>query len=107
MWDMNDIVQVVYVRDHVLRVEFDDGTGGEVDLAAYPERGPIFAPLSDVDFFKMVRIEGGTLSWPNGADIAPERIYERVAGIPSMVNEDNEEDRPTRGTGREKGKVEG
>lgn len=78
MWDMNEICRVDYVGDYVLRVEFDDGTSGEIDLRDYPRKGPVFSPLADLEFFKKVRIEGGTLSWPNGADIAPERIYEMV-----------------------------
>ena len=78
MWDMNDIRAVRYVRGHVLHVEFDDGLAGEIDLSDYPRKGPIFSPLADLEFFKKARVEGGTLSWPNGADIAPERIYELV-----------------------------
>lgn len=73
---MNDIVKVHHVRDHILHVEFDDGVAGEIDLAAYPAKGPVFAPLADLDYFKSVSLAGGTLSWPNGADISPERIYE-------------------------------
>lgn len=78
MWDMNDIERVEYVRDYLLYVEFDDGTAGEVDLARYVGSGPVFVPLKDVEFFKKVGIEGGTLAWPNGADIAPERVYEML-----------------------------
>jgi hypothetical protein len=78
MWNMNDIQNVRHVRDHVLWVEFDDGASGQIDLSIYLGRGPIFTPLVDIEFFKQVRIEGGTLCWPNGADIAPERIYDLV-----------------------------
>ena len=78
MWNMNDITRVRHVRDHVCYVEFDDGLAGEIDLAAYLEKGPVFAALADIALFKQMGIEGGTISWPNGADIAPERIYELV-----------------------------
>jgi hypothetical protein len=85
MWNMNDIQNVRHVRDHVLWVEFDDGASGQIDLSIYLDRGPIFMPLGDIEFFKQVRIEGGTLCWPNGADIAPERIYELVDKAPHPV----------------------
>lgn len=76
MWNMNEVVEVRHVRDFVLHVTLDNGMAAEIDLASYPKKGPIFAPLADIAFFKRVSIEGGTLAWPNGADISPERIYE-------------------------------
>lgn len=78
MWNMNDVTCVRHVRGYVCYIEFDDGSAGEVDLAVYLDKGPIFAALADIVLFKQVRIEGGTLCWPNGADIAPERLYEML-----------------------------
>ncbi|HET7437613.1 MAG TPA: DUF2442 domain-containing protein [Thermoanaerobaculia bacterium] len=76
---MYDVVQVRYVRDYVLWVRFEDGTSGEVDIQP-SFRGPVFEPLRDVEFFKRVRVDAeiGTIVWPNGADIAPETLYDRV-----------------------------
>ncbi len=59
-------------------IVFDDGTSGDVDFSEYLHRGPVFAPLQDLNFFRQTRIEGGMISWPNGADIAPESLYETV-----------------------------
>jgi hypothetical protein len=76
IWDLSELVDVRHVRDHVVYLCFDDGLAGEVDLSGYVGRGPIFQPLADESFFKQVSIQGGTLAWPNGADIAPERLYD-------------------------------
>ena len=78
MWDMNDLVEARWVEESTLFIRFDDGVAGQVDLSGYRGRGAIFEPLRDPGFFKQFAIEGGTLAWPNGADIAPERLYEMV-----------------------------
>lgn len=74
MWDMNDITDIDYQAGYTFWVQFDDGLAGKVDLAPYLN-GPIFEPLKDVYFFKQAVVEGGTITWPNGADIAPETLY--------------------------------
>ncbi|HEX8255922.1 MAG TPA: DUF2442 domain-containing protein [Thermoanaerobaculia bacterium] len=76
---MNDIIEVRYVRDFVVWLRFQDGTSGEVDVSR-SLKGPVFEPLRNIEFFKQVRVdpELGTIVWPNGADVAPETLYERV-----------------------------
>jgi hypothetical protein len=61
-------------------MNFADGVEGEVDLSRYLRYGPVFAPLADEEFFRQLRVEAGTIAWPNGADIAPERLYELLVG---------------------------
>lgn len=76
---MNPIPEVVEARAAdgcKAWVRFAGGHQGAVDLARYVDFGPIFRPLADENFFRQLRVEGGTLAWPNGADIAPERLYE-------------------------------
>lgn len=81
MWDLNDVTSIEYRRSFVYYVAFDDGTAGEVDFSEYLDRGPVFEPLRDPTLFRQARIEGGTIAWPNGADIAPETLYEKVQAV--------------------------
>jgi hypothetical protein len=76
---MLHIVQVRHVSEHTLWVRFNDGTEGEVDLAE-ELWGEVFEPLRDVDLFKQVAIDPTfeTVTWPNGADMAPEFLFQRL-----------------------------
>ena len=68
---------VSYLEAYRIRVEFSDGVVKEVDLRG-ELHGEVFEPLKDVGFFKQVRVnsETSTIEWPNGADFAPEFLYE-------------------------------
>lgn len=75
---MHRVKQVEALKGYRLRVEFDDGVGGEVDLS---DRlfGPVFEPLKDEGFFRRVEIdEFGAVCWPNGADLAPDALHARL-----------------------------
>ena len=77
---MNRILRIETVRytgDHRLFLEFNNGDAGEVDLSSDLD-GPIFQPLRDPETFACVRLEGGTVAWPNGADLAPEYLAKRL-----------------------------
>ena len=71
------ILEAHYVRDYVVRLRFSDGTDGDVDLRSELE-GPIFGPLRDIEQFKCFSVAYHTLTWPNGADFAPEFLRERI-----------------------------
>jgi len=68
-----------YVRDYTIHLRFTHGTEGDVDLRE-EVYGEIFEPLRDRAFFQQFSIhpEFHTLTWPNGADIAPEFLYEKI-----------------------------
>jgi hypothetical protein len=80
------VTKVRYVEAHVLHLEFSDGVAKEVDLAG-ELYGEIFEPLRDTGLFSMVALnpEIGTIHWPNGADVAPEYLYEIGRDIPKVA----------------------
>jgi hypothetical protein len=61
-----------------LHVVFNDASENTIDFEPWLD-GPIFEPLRDPQYFQRFFVDGGTVVWPNGADIAPETLYE-VAG---------------------------
>ena len=71
------ITEATSVDGYTVRVGFEDGTVGEVDLSYLLDYGGVFAPLRDLDYFRRLRAdaEAGTIVWPNDADIAPETLY--------------------------------
>jgi len=58
-----------------IHLAFNDQTESTVDFQQWLE-GPIFEPLKTVSYFRRFFLDGGTVVWPNGADIAPETLYE-------------------------------
>ena len=76
---MPRLVEARFLREFVIWLRFSDGTEGEVDLAGELE-GPIFEPLKDPAYFRLVSLDPSlhTITWPNGADLAPEFLYGRV-----------------------------
>ena len=72
------VIRAEYAGGHRIRVTFDDGVAGTVDFFPWLH-GPVFEPLQNLEYFQDFFIDGGTVAWPNGADIAPETLYERVS----------------------------
>jgi hypothetical protein len=78
MTDLPCVVQAEYCGQYRIKVTFNDGSEKIIDFLGWLE-GPIFEPLKDVTYFQRFFIDGGTVVWPNGADIAPETLYEAQA----------------------------
>ncbi len=77
------VAAVEPIREHELRLEFEDGTRGEVDVADLVSFDGVFKPLRDPSIFRQVRVDAdsGTVAWPNGADLDPLVLYAKVKGI--------------------------
>jgi hypothetical protein len=74
---MRYVVDAIYLDRYRLRVQFDNGSTKVVDL--YPHlNGPICKPLRDITYFRSFRVDPDidTVVWENGADFAPEFLYE-------------------------------
>jgi hypothetical protein len=71
------VVKAEACGEHSIDLTFKDGTRKRVNLRPLLE-GPVFEPLLDPDYFALVKLDrvAGTVIWPNGADIAPETLYE-------------------------------
>jgi len=66
-----------YIGEYKIKVTFSDGTAGEIDFES-ELWGEVFEPLKDQATFQSFRVhpELHTIVWPNGADFAPEYLYE-------------------------------
>ncbi len=73
------VKEAKYLHDYVIWLRFNDGAEGEVDLQNELE-GEMFAPLADKRAFRRFRVdpELETIIWDNGADLAPEYLYENM-----------------------------
>ena len=73
------VTQARYLHDYVIWLQFNDGTEGEIDLEAELD-GEVFGALRDVERFKRFRVDSEveTIVWDNGADLAPEFLFQQI-----------------------------
>lgn len=74
---MPTVVEATYRGEYLIHLRFSDGSQGTVDFSPWLD-GPVFEPLKDREYFAQFFLDGGTVAWPNGADIAPETLHEHV-----------------------------
>ena len=68
------VVNARYIKDYEIEFSFSDGLKRIVNLRDQIE-GPIFEPLKDINYFKSFTLNRWTIEWENGADLAPEFLY--------------------------------
>ena len=73
------VKEAKYLHNYVIWVKFNDGIEGEIDLEQELE-GEIFGPLKDKKLFKSFKVDPTleTMVWENGADLAPEFLYDNI-----------------------------
>lgn len=76
------VKEAKYLHDYVIWLRFNDGAEGEIDLASELD-GEVFGPLRDRKTFRRFRVdpELETVVWENGADLAPEFLYENMKAL--------------------------
>ena len=67
-------IDVKVLNDYQLEITFDNGEVKEFDVKPY-FKFKQFDELREEEKFKMVRIAGLSIEWPNGADICPDELY--------------------------------
>lgn len=74
------VITVEVIKDYDIKLVFHDGTEGVVDIAQLVPFEGVFQPLKDLSYFNTVTVNAdlGTICWDNGADIAPETLYQAV-----------------------------
>ena len=70
-----EILNAEYLGDYRISLVFNNGKSKTVDLSD-KLIGKVFEPLKDKNFFRHFSIKFNTIEWSNGADFAPEYLYE-------------------------------
>ena len=76
---MHEIVAVQPLEKYRIRVRFEDGTEGEVDLSDLVGKG-VFAAWTEDGNFEQVFVdpESRTVAWPGGIDLCPVTLYRDI-----------------------------
>jgi hypothetical protein len=69
------VIRAAYRGGYRIHLVFSDDSESTIDFEPWLE-GEVFEPLRNPSVFRRFFLDGGTVVWPNGADIAPETLYE-------------------------------
>jgi hypothetical protein len=86
---LQDVLEATPMAGYRLKLRFEDGIEGVVDVAKCVSFTGVFAPLRDTAEFAAVRVdpELGAVCWPCGADLDPDVLYALVTGAPMPCHE--------------------
>ena len=75
-----EVIKAEYVDGYRLMLLFNNGVQKIVDLSN-SLRGTVYIPLRNIDYFQRFSIKFNTVEWDNGADFAPEYLYEMGVAV--------------------------
>ena len=70
-----EVAQAEYLDNYRIKLLFNNGKTKTVDLQN-ELNGDVYMPLLQLDYFKQFQVKYNTIEWANGADYAPEYLYE-------------------------------
>jgi len=68
------VIRAEHRGGYTIELTFSDGLNKPLNFERWL-KGAVFEPLKDPAYFGRFFLDGGTVTWPNGADIAPETLY--------------------------------
>ena len=76
-WRLN---KVTPLNDYKLKVEFNDGTCGIVEMLhrIMSSKAGVFARLKDPELFNKVHLQYGAVTWPGEIDLAPDAMHDEI-----------------------------
>jgi Protein of unknown function (DUF2442) len=76
-WRVADVEALPGFR---LRVRFNDGTVGTVEMAEFikSDAAGVFAALRDEALFRQATVNLGAVTWPGELDLAPDAMHQAI-----------------------------
>lgn len=77
---MMKATEVQALPEYKIRVCYEDGVEGELDLSQYVGKG-VFAAWKDLDFFESVYISPhGSIAWSDDIELCADSVYLELTG---------------------------
>ncbi|MDX2073842.1 MAG: DUF2442 domain-containing protein [Alphaproteobacteria bacterium] len=74
------ITEAAALRDYAIHLKFEDGLEGVIALDRILDKSPLFKELKNSELFRRVTLDKKwhTITWPNGVDLAPDVLYDKI-----------------------------
>ncbi len=79
-FSLHRIREAIPLPEYRLRITFDDGVSGEVDMKPVIDKGGVFTALADPRRFEQVQIapSGRYIFWPDELDLCADALYIQI-----------------------------